>query len=88
MDYVGPAAGAAVFVLLMSLVQEPARRSFNAIFVGRRERRVSERRVRSVGVALSGDRAPVVYLGLRSHRFIGARLADALRLGSRAPPLG
>ena len=71
MDYVGPAVGAVVFVLVMSLVKEPARRRFNAIFVAG-----------AGGVYLSGGRgpwellypaitAPVVYLGLRSHRFIG-----------------
>src|SRR5882672_4499742 len=32
-DYLGPAAGAIVFVLIMSLVKEPTRRNFNAIFV-------------------------------------------------------
>ena len=71
MDWVGPAVGAVVFVLIMSLVKEPARRSFNAIFVAG-----------ASGVYLSGGfgpwellypaiTAPVVYLGLRSHRFIG-----------------
>ena len=33
MDYVGPAIGAVLFVLIMSRVKEPARRRFNAIFV-------------------------------------------------------
>jgi len=33
-DYVGPVVGALVFVILMSLVREPARRNFNAVFVG------------------------------------------------------
>ena len=71
MDYVGPSIGAAIFVLMMSLVTEPARRSFNAIFVAG-----------ASGVYLSGGfgpwellypaiTAPVVYIGLRSYRFIG-----------------
>jgi hypothetical protein len=71
MDYVGPAIGAALFVLLMSLVPEPARRTLNAVFVGG-----------ASGVYLSGGFGlweliypavvtPVVYFGLRSHRFIG-----------------
>lgn len=71
MDWVGPAVGAVVFVLVMSLVKEPARRRFNAIFVAG-----------ASGVYLSGGfgpwellypaiTAPVVYLGLRSHRCIG-----------------
>ena len=71
MDYLGPALAAVVFVLLMSLVREPARRRLNAILVAG-----------ASGVYLSGGlgpwellypaiAAPVVYLGLRSHRFIG-----------------
>jgi hypothetical protein len=71
MDYVGPALGAGVFVLVMSLVKEPIRRSFNAIFVAG-----------ASGVYLSGGfgpwellypaiATPVAYLGLRSYRFIG-----------------
>lgn len=72
MDYVGPAVAAAIFVLLMSSVKEPARRSFNAIFVAG-----------ASGAYLSGGglglwellypavAAPVAYLGLRSYRYIG-----------------
>jgi hypothetical protein len=71
MDYVGPAVRAVIFVLIMSLVTEPARRSFNAVFVAG-----------ASGVYLSGGlgpwellypatAAPIVYLGLRSYRFIG-----------------
>jgi hypothetical protein len=70
-DYLGPAAGAIVFVLAMSLVREPARRNFNALLVAG-----------AGGVYLSGGlgpwellypviATPAVYLGLRSHRFIG-----------------
>jgi len=71
MDWIGPAFGAALFVLVMSRVREPARRNFNAVFVAG-----------ASGVYLSGGlgpwelfypaiAAPVAYLGLRSHRFIG-----------------
>ena len=71
MDYVGPIVGAVIFVLTMSLVPEPTRRSFNAILVAG-----------ASGVYLSGGlgpwellypaiAAPVAYLGLRSYRFIG-----------------
>jgi len=71
LDFVGPAIGALAFVLIMSRVREPARRSFNAIFVAG-----------ASGAYLSGGlgpwellypavAAPVAYLGLRSHRFIG-----------------
>ena len=33
MDYVGPVVGGVVFVLVMSLVKEPTRRTLNAIIV-------------------------------------------------------
>jgi len=33
MDYVGPAVGAFVFVAVMSLVAEPARRTVNAVIL-------------------------------------------------------
>ena len=71
MDFVGPAGGAVIFVLVMSLVKEPTRRTLNAIVVAG-----------ASGVYLSGGfgpwellypaiATPVVYLGLRSYRFIG-----------------
>jgi hypothetical protein len=71
-DWVGPAAGALVFIAIMSRVREPARRNYNAIFVAG-----------ASGVYLSGGfglwellytavaGGVVSYLGLRSHRFIG-----------------
>jgi hypothetical protein len=71
MDYIGPIIGGILFVLLMSLVREPARRTFNAVFIAG-----------ASGVYLSGGfglwelaypaiALPIVYLGLRSYRFIG-----------------
>jgi uncharacterized protein DUF6010 len=72
MDYVGPLIGAAVFVMIMSVVKEPARCTFNAILVAG-----------AGGVYLSGGgfgpwelpyaaiATAVAYRGLRSHRFIG-----------------
>ena len=71
MDLVGPAVGAVAFVLIMSLVKEPTRRTFNAIFVAG-----------ASGVYLSGGfgpwellypalTMPVVYLALDSYRWIG-----------------
>jgi hypothetical protein len=70
MDYVGPVLGAVIFVLVMSLVKEPTRRTSSAIFVAG-----------ASGVYLSGGfgpgscfiprSTPVVYSGLRSYRFIG-----------------
>jgi len=70
-DYAGPAIAAALFVLAMSFVKEPTRRSFNAIFVAG-----------ASGVYLSGGFGvwellypaivtPFVFLGLRSYRWIG-----------------
>ena len=70
-DYYGPAIGALCFVFVMSRVPEPARRTFNAIFVAG-----------TCGAYLNGGfgrwelvypllAMPVVYAGLRSYRFIG-----------------
>jgi hypothetical protein len=71
MDYVGPAIGAAVFVLIMSLVREPTRRTLNALVVAG-----------ACGAYLNGGfglwelpfpliALPVAYRGLASHRYIG-----------------
>ena len=70
-DYFGPAIGAVFFVLGMSRVPEPTRRTFNAILVAG-----------TCGAYLNGGfgmwellypvvATPVVYRGLRSYRFIG-----------------
>jgi hypothetical protein len=84
MDSVGPALGGVIFVLVMSLVKEPTRRTFNAIFVAG-----------ASGVYLSGGFGPwellypaivtpVVYFGLRSYRFIGlVRLCQIRSCSSR-----
>jgi hypothetical protein len=72
MDVVGPVIGAVVFVLIMSLVSEPARRTINAMLVAG-----------ASGAYLSGGgfgiwevvfpviAMPVAYRGLRSYPFIG-----------------
>lgn len=71
MNYLGPAIGALMFVLIMSRVPEPTRRTFNAILVAG-----------AGGVYLNGGfgpwellypalALPVAFLGLRSHRYIG-----------------
>jgi Family of unknown function (DUF6010) len=71
MDYFGPAISAVLFVLIMSFVPEPARRSFNAIFAAG-----------AVGAYLNGGfgawelvypalATPIVYRGLQSYRYIG-----------------
>jgi hypothetical protein len=71
MDIVGPAVGAGAFVVVMSLVPEPTRRTLNAILVAG-----------ASGVYLSGGfgawellypviATPVTFRALRSYRFIG-----------------
>ena len=72
MDFVGPAIGAVVFVVIMSLVSEPARRTINAMTVAG-----------ASGAYLSGGgfgiwevvfavvAMPIAYRGLRSYSFIG-----------------
>lgn len=71
MDYFGPAIGAVMFVLIMSLVPEPTRRKFNTVLVAG-----------ASGVYLNGGfgvwellyptlATPIVYRGLQSHRYIG-----------------
>jgi hypothetical protein len=71
MDYVGPAIGAVVFVLIMSLVREPTRRTLNALVVAG-----------ACGAYLNGGfglwelpfpliAIPAAYRGLTSHRYIG-----------------
>lgn len=71
MDVLGPAVGAGIFVVAMSLVREPMRRTFNAVLVAG-----------ATGVYLSGGfglwellypvaAMPVLIRGLQSHRYIG-----------------
>ena len=71
MDYIAPAIAAGVFIVLMSLVREPARQSVNAFLVAG-----------ATGVYMSGGgfgiwelafpivALPIAYLGLRSYLFI------------------
>ena len=72
MDFVGPAIGALAFVVIMSLVSEPVRRTINAMIVAG-----------ASGAYLSGGgfgiwelvfpvvAMPMAYRGLRSYSFIG-----------------
>jgi hypothetical protein len=71
MDVLGPAIGAGIFVLVMSLVREPSRRTLNAVIVAG-----------ASGVYLSGGFGfwelaypilvtAVVYRALESYRYIG-----------------
>ncbi len=71
-NYVGPAVAAIVFVVVMSLVKEPARRNYNAILVAGASAAYLSGGLglwEVVYTAVAGG--VVAYLGLRSHRFIG-----------------
>ena len=72
LDAIGPALGAAVFVLVMSLVREPARRQFNAIFVAGAGAAYLNGGLGLWEFPFIAVATAVAYLGLRSHRFIGA----------------
>jgi len=71
MDGIGPALFAVVFVVLMSLVKEPARRHFNAIFVAGASGAYLSGGLGAWELVYPAIAAPVAYLGLRSHRGIG-----------------
>lgn len=71
MNFIGPALGAGLFIVILSFVPNPARRSVNAIFAAG-----------AVGAYIGGSfgpweliypiiATPVVYVGLRSYRAIG-----------------
>ena len=71
MDFLGPAIGAGVFVVVMSLVREPARRTLNAVIVAG-----------ASGAYLSGGfgvwellypvvATPITFRALTSYRYIG-----------------
>ena len=70
-NYIAPAVAAGVFVIVMSFVREPTRRTLNAVLAAG-----------AVSAYLSGGfgvwellfplaATPVVYAGLRSYRYIG-----------------
>ncbi|HYB99416.1 MAG TPA: DUF6010 family protein [Candidatus Limnocylindrales bacterium] len=71
MDYLGPTLGALVFIAVMSLVKEPARRNFNAIFVAGASATYLSGGFGVWELLYPAIAAPIAYLGLRSHRYIG-----------------
>jgi hypothetical protein len=71
LDGVGPVLGAVVFVLVMSLVREPARRNFNAIFVAGAGAAYLNGGLGFWEFPFIAVATAAAYLGLRSHRFIG-----------------
>jgi hypothetical protein len=72
LDLVGPTLGAVVFVLVMSLVREPARQQFNAIFVAGAGAAYLNGGLGLWEFAFIAIATACAYLGLRSYRFIGA----------------
>jgi uncharacterized protein DUF6010 len=72
MDFVGPVIGALVFVIIMSLVSEPARRTINAMIVaGASGAYLSGGGFGIWEVAFPVVALPIAYRGLRSYSFIG-----------------
>jgi len=70
-DLIAPALGAVVFVFLMSLVREPARRHFNAIFVAGAGAAYLNGGLGAWEFPFIGVATAAAYLGLRSYRWIG-----------------
>lgn len=72
-DWIAPVVVAAVFVLGMSAVREPARRRFNAIFVaGAGAAYLSGGGLGVLELPFTGLVTWLAYRGLDDHRFIGA----------------
>jgi hypothetical protein len=71
MDYIGPVIGGLAFVALMSLLKEPTRRNFNAIFVAGAMGAYIAGGLGLWEIAFAGVGSLVAYQGLRSVRFIG-----------------
>jgi hypothetical protein len=70
-DYVGPLVGGLVFILVMSLVKEPARRTFNAIFVAGAMGAYIAGGLGLLELPFAAVGSFVAYRGLRSYRFVG-----------------
>jgi Family of unknown function (DUF6010) len=71
LDALGPAVGAVVFVLAMSLVREPARQRFNAIFVAGAGSAYLNGGLGLWEFPFIAVATAAAYLGLRSYRYIG-----------------
>ena len=70
-DALGPALGAVVFVLAMSLVREPARQRFNAIFVAGAGSAYLNGGLGLWEFPFIAVATAAAYLGLRSYRYLG-----------------
>jgi hypothetical protein len=71
LDVVGPALQAVVFILVMSLVREPARQQFNAIFVAGAGAAYLNGGLGLWEFPFIAVSTAAAYLGLRSYTFIG-----------------
>ena len=71
MDLIGPVIGASIFVLLMSLIREPARQRFNAILVAGAGAAYLNGGLGIWEFAYITLATFVAYKGLSSYRFIG-----------------
>ncbi len=70
-DALGPAFGAVAFILVMSLVREPARQRFNAILVAGAGSAYLNGGLGLWEFPFIAVATTAAYLGLRSYRFIG-----------------
>jgi hypothetical protein len=70
-DVAGPAAAAVVFVAIMSLVKEPARRTFNALLVAGASGAYLSGGLGAWELVYPAAGLAVAYLGLRSYPAIG-----------------
>lgn len=70
-DFFSPVVAALVFVLVFSLVREPARQRFNAIFVAGAGAAYLSGGLGGWELAFTALETCCAYLGLRSYRFIG-----------------
>jgi hypothetical protein len=70
-DYLGPIVGGLAFVVLMSLLKDPTRRNFNAIFVGGAMGAYISGGLGLWELAFAAAGSVVAFLGLRDARFIG-----------------
>src|SRR6185369_7933294 len=70
-DYFGPVFGGVVFIALMSLLKEPTRRNFNAVFVGGAMGAYISGGLGLWELAFAGAGSVVAFRGLQSPRSIG-----------------
>jgi uncharacterized protein DUF6010 len=71
LDFLSPVLVAMIFVLVLSLVREPARQRFNAIFVAGAGAAYFSSGVGGWELAFAALETGCAYLGLRSYRWIG-----------------